>query len=607
MSSDETITAGQVIRRVPNLIARTPDFLKAGRVLNPLRKQMSLGRVIAEAAVRHGDRPALIQDDRSVSYRQFNEQANRIAHFLLSQGIERGDVVALMMENRPEFLICAIGIAKVGAVASLLNTSQTGKVLTHSINLVKPKMVICGGELTGAIDEIRDQLDVRDDRFYCMPDVDTLREQGEVPEGWDNLAAETASQSTANPEVTEQIGRKDELFYIYTSGTTGLPKASITNHERWLAAHAGFGHVIAGMRAHDVFYLTLPLYHATGLLVCWGAVVAGPAAVVLRRRFSASEFWSDIRRYQCTGFGYVGELCRYLLNRPVQPDDADNRVRLMIGNGLRPQIWKQFKERFGIERVLEFYASSEGNVAFLNLFSMDNTIGFGGGNIALVKYDRDADQPVRDEQGHLIPAARGEAGLLIGKVTAATPFVGYTQKEKTEAALLRNVFKEGDSYFNTGDLVKEIGCRHYQFVDRTGDTFRWKGENVSTTELESILASHPQIAEAVVYGVQIPETDGRAGMAAITPDVPESELDLENVLGYLRTELPPYAVPLFLRLRQSMETTGTFKYKKADLKKEAFNPEAADDPLFVLLPGEKTYVPLTADVYEKITNGAYRF
>ena len=607
MSSDETITAGQVVRRVPSLIARTPDFLKAGRILNPLRKQMSLGRVIAEAAARHGDRPALIQDDRSVSYRQFNEQANRVAHFLLAQGIERGDVVALMMENRPEFLICAIGIAKVGAVASLLNTSQTGKVLTHSINLVKPKMVVCGGELTGAIDEIREQLDVADDRFFCMPDVDTLREQGEAPAGWHNLAAETAGQPTDNPAITEQIGRKDELFYIYTSGTTGLPKASITNHERWLAAHAGFGHVVAGMRADDVFYLTLPLYHATGLLVCWGAVVAGPAAVVLRRRFSASEFWTDIRRYQCTGFGYVGELCRYLLNRPAQPDDADNRVRLMIGNGLRPKIWKQFKERFGIERVLEFYASSEGNVAFLNVFNMDNTIGFGGGNIALVKYDRDADQPVRDAQGHLIPAERGEAGLLIGRVTPATPFVGYTQKEKTEAALLRDVFKEGDSYFNTGDLVKEVGFRHYQFVDRTGDTFRWKGENVSTTELESILASHPQIAEAVVYGVQIPETDGRAGMAAITPDVPESELDLDNVLGYLRTELPPYAVPLFLRLRQSMETTGTFKYKKADLKKEAFDPGATDDPLFALLPGEKTYVPLTADVYDKITSGAYRF
>lgn len=607
MSSDDTITAGQVVRRVPSLIARTPDFLKAGRVLNPLRKQMSLGRVIAEAAARHGDRPALIQDDRSISYRQFNEQANRVAHFLLAQGIKRGDVVALMMENRPEFLICAVGIAKVGAVASLLNTSQTGKVLTHSINLVKPKMVICGGELTGAIDEIREQLDVREDRFFCMPDVDTLREQGDVPNGWHNLAAEMASQPTANPEVTKQIGRKDELFYIYTSGTTGLPKASITNHERWLAAHAGFGHVVAGMRADDVFYLTLPLYHATGLLVCWGAVVAGPAAVVLRRRFSASEFWPDIRRYQCTGFGYVGELCRYLLNRPAQPDDADNRIRLMIGNGLRPKIWKQFKARFGIERVLEFYASSEGNVAFLNLFNMDNTIGFGGGNIALVKYDRDADQPVRDEHGRLIPAERGEAGLLIGKVTPATPFVGYTQKEKTEAALLRNVFKEGDSYFNTGDLVKEIGFRHYQFVDRTGDTFRWKGENVSTTELESILASHPQIAEAVVYGVQIPETDGRAGMAAITPDVPESELDLDNVLGYLRTELPPYAVPLFLRLRQSMETTGTFKYKKADLKKEAFDPRATEDPLFVLLPGEKTYVPLMADVYDKITSGAYRF
>ncbi|MGB7289949.1 MAG: long-chain-acyl-CoA synthetase [Candidatus Macondimonas sp.] len=450
-------------------------------------------------------------------------------------------------------------------------------------------------------------MDLPADAYTFMADTDTLKDFGQEPQGYQNLARILSGISDANPPTTANVTKSDFLFYIYTSGTTGMPKASITNHERWLAAHAGFGHVISGMRSDDIFYLTLPLYHATGMLVCWGAVVAGPAAVVIRRRFSASEFWKEIHHYRCTGFGYVGELCRYLLNRPPQPEDAENPVRMMIGNGLRPAIWREFRERFAIDNIYEFYASSEGNVAFLNLFNMDNTIGFGGGNIALVKYDKEADQPVRDAQGHLVPADDGEAGLLLGKITKATPFVGYTQKEKTEAALLRNVFKEGDVYFNTGDLIRHIGCRHYQFVDRTGDTFRWKGENVSTTELESILSSHPHIEEAVVYGVQIPNTDGRAGMAAITPAIPESELDFQGLLAFVRRELPPFAVPIFLRLRQQMETTGTFKYKKTDLKTDGFDVNKVADPLYVWLPGTDRYVLLTLPIYQAIQNGEYRY
>lgn len=299
------------------------------------------------------------------------------------------------MENRPEFLFCAVGIAKVGAVAALINTSQTGKVLSHSINLVKPVAAIVAEELAAPLEAVRGELALPADAFYFMADRDTTRDFGEAPAGYQNLARILAGLSDANPPTTATVTKSDFLFYIYTSGTTGMPKASITNHERWLAAHAGFGHVISGMRSDDIFYLTLPLYHATGLLVCWGAIVSGPAAVVIRRRFSASEFWKDIHHYRCTGFGYVGELCRYLLNCPPRPDDAENTVRMMIGNGLRPTIWREFRQRFGIGNIYEFYASSEGNVAFLNIFNMDNTIGFGGGNIALVKYDKEAEQPVR--------------------------------------------------------------------------------------------------------------------------------------------------------------------------------------------------------------------
>lgn len=606
MSSD-TIHLRHVLGRVPRLIGRVPSFIKAGRVLNPIKNNHSLGAVIENAAQNYPDNPAMFYLDRRVTYREFNEAANQVAHFLIQQGVKKGDVVALMVENRPEFLIHAVGIAKVGAIAALLNTSQTGKVLTHSINLVKPVMAIIGEELIHAIDEVRSDLELAGDRFFFVADADTSKTFGEAPADYGNLPELASRLPKTNPETTKTVEKEDKLFYIYTSGTTGMPKASITNHLRWLAAHAGFGHVISGMRSDDIFYLTLPLYHATGLLVCWGAIVAGPAAVVIRRRFSASEFWRDIHHYRCTGFGYVGELCRYLLNRPPQDDDPDNPVRMMIGNGLRPTIWKEFRRRFDIENIYEFYASSEGNVAFMNIFNLDNTIGFGGGNIALIKYDKDLEQPVRGADGFMVPAAKGEPGLLLGKVTKATPFVGYTQKEKTEAALLRNVFKEGDVYFNTGDLVRDIGCRHFQFVDRTGDTFRWKGENVSTTEVESIIGTYPHLAEAVVYGVQIPNTDGRAGMAALTPGDGVTELDFKALWEYLHQELPHYAMPIFLRLRESMDTTGTFKYKKADLKKEAFNPDEISDPIYVWLPGTHEYVELTHDIYHAIENGEYRY
>jgi len=603
----DIITPAQVLARVPRVIKRIPKLMKAAPIFNPLRHHVSLGSVIEQAARDYPNNPAIIYQDREISYREFNEQANKIANFLISRGIRKGDVVALFMENRPEFLFCAVGIAKVGAVAALLNTSQIGKVLMHSINLVKPKMAIIGEELTAPFDEVRQDLDLPEDQVYFVADCDIRKDYGTPPPGYHNFAALIAAQPATTPPTQAQVGKEDELFYIYTSGTTGMPKASITNHLRWLAAHAGFGYLVSGMQPTDRFYLTLPLYHATGLLVCWGAVVSGPAALVIGRRFSASRFWDDIRKYRCTGFGYVGELCRYLLNQPPRPDDGDNPVRMMIGNGLRPAIWKQFRDRFKIEEIYEFYASSEGNVAFLNIFNLDNTMGFGGGNVALVKYDKETEQPVRGPDGFLIKAEQGEPGLLIGKVTKATPFVGYTQKEKTEAALLRDVFKKGDVYFNTGDLVREVGCRHYQFVDRTGDTFRWKSQNVSTTELESILSMHPQIAEAVVYGVTIPGADGKAGMAAITPSVPASELDFKDIYHYLSRELPAYAVPLFLRLRETIETTVTFKYKKTDLKSDGYDPSKVSDPLYVLLPGAQEYQPLTREIYEAIMRGDYRF
>jgi len=604
MSNADTVALSDVIKSVPGLVKRVPKIGKAAKVLNPKRTNYSMGAAIADISAKHPNNVAIYQDNRKVTYAELNRQANQLAHYLISIGVKKGETVALSMQNRAEFLICVTGIAKAGGVAALLNTSQTQKVLTHSINLVDPVAAIIGEEQLASYKEVRNDLVVPKDKALFVGDWDAFENPGKAPRGYINLAAEMQNQPLSNPVATDAINKTDHLFYIYTSGTTGMPKASITNHERFLAAYGGGG-IFANLSDKDILYATLPLYHATGLLVCWaGGVLNGAGAIVPARKFSASNFWSDVERYQCTAFGYVGELCRYLMNVPEKPDDVNNTIHTIIGNGLRPSIWPQFRKRFGIKNVVEFYASSEGNVAFFNLFNLENTVGFGGGNIALVKYDRDSETPLKDAKGFYIKADKGEPGLMIGEVTKATPFIGYTQKDKTEGALLRDVFKKGDCYFNTGDMLKNIGCMHYQFVDRLGDTFRWKGENVSTTEVENILHGFPGFEDAVVYGVEIPETNGRAGMVSLTPTADAKDLKLEALLSYMKSEMPSYAIPLFIRIKPAMETTATFKYKKSDLKKDGYDPEKVSDALHALIDGK--YQEVTPALFKEINSGKHR-
>ncbi|TNF11593.1 MAG: long-chain-acyl-CoA synthetase, partial [Pseudomonadales bacterium] len=352
--------------------------------------------------------------------------------------------------------------------------------------------------------------------------------------------------------------------------------------------------------------LTLPCYHNNAVTVCWSAALAGGAAIALRRRFSASAFWSDVARYRATCFGYIGELCRYLLNQPVQPAEQNNSLRCMIGNGLRPSIWAEFKQRFGIRQITEFYASSEGNIGFTNVFNFDNTVGYTPATYAIVRYDLENDCVLRDAKGFLHKADKGEAGLLISEISAKWPFDGYTDPAKSESVILRNVFKKGDAWFNTGDLMRDIGCKHAQFVDRLGDTFRWKGENVSTTEVENVLGAFPGVEDAVVYGVEIPATNGRCGMAALRL-TPGSDLDGAALASYLDAELPAYAAPLFIRLLGEVETTGTFKYKKTDLKQAAYDPARSDDPLYVRLPDTAHFQRLDSALHAAIVRQDYRF
>lgn len=606
----DIITIGDVATRLPNFITKVPHILSGLKqaYLRTPASPTGLGIAFEKAVKRNPQGIALLFEDQSYSYRALNEWANQIAHYYLSLGAKKGDVIAVMVENRPELIATIVALAKIGVTIALVNTSQVVKVLAHSINLVNPIAVIAGEEVRAAIDEARPELKVPQDRFHWFADQETRKHAGTAPKEYVNLAQQIDQFPKFNPSTTRTVTGKDGLFYIYTSGTTGLPKAVIFTHSRWTLAYGTYGHIL-NLGKDDVMYVTLPLYHATGVVVCWCGVIAGSATLAVRRKYSTSAFWKDVQKFNASAIGYVGELCRYLIDAPTTELDRAHRVTKMIGNGMRPNIWGKFKERFGVQEVLELYASSEGNVGFSNIFNFDNTVGFSPTPYAIVEFDKEKNELVRDKKGHCKKVKTGEVGLLIGKITSRSPFDGYTDPEKNKSVILKDVFTKGDSYFNTGDLVRDIGFRHAQFVDRLGDTFRWKGENVSTTEVENMVCEYHKIAEAVVYGVEIPNTNGRAGMAAITlVDGEElNEADLSAMVNVFKKCLPSYAIPVFLRVQAKVETTGTFKYQKNKLKEDAFNPAKTSERLLVLLPGATAYCDVNAEIFNNIQNYQYRF
>ena len=398
-------------------------------------------------------------------------------------------------------------------------------------------------------------------------------------------------------------------MYIFTSGTTGMPKAAKIPHRRWMAAARAFGLAGCQAQADSRFYLCLPLFHGTGIICGVGSCLYTGASIFLRRRFSASEFWSDVQTYQTSHFIYVGELCRYLLAQPPCAEERNNPLRKVFGNGLRPDIWDEFKQRFDIERICEFYGSSEGNVSFFNALNKDRTMGLTPATIMLVKYDIDADEIVRDAAGKLIEVTKGEAGLLLGEIDSDFKFDGYTSEDATESKILRDVVKPGDAWFNTGDLIRQqdvgfaLGKAHYQFVDRVGDTFRWRSENVSTNEVAEILNGYAQIEMANVYGVDVPATEGKAGMVALILRQGQA-LDISEFSDFVAANLPHYAQPVFVRVQPEAETTGTFKLLKGELRKQAFHLDQVEDEVYVLPPRATRYQTLDDQLYQSIMDGS---
>ncbi len=574
----------------------------------PLDTQDSFAARFEATVAQFGSRPAIVFEGRELSWRELNALANRYAHVIKDAGLKRGDTASVMMENRIELVASVMALAKLGVAAAMINTSLTGRSLTHCISITGSKLCLFGEERLTAIEDIRADLELSDGAYLFVPDAGAS-----AAPAWSRDLAELSDNAPdSNLVETAEITLGDTVLNIFTSGTTGLPKAAVMSHRRLLLS-ATLSQVV-GLRCDetDRIYLCLPMYHGTGLFLGFGAAALSGACMIVRRKFSTSAFLPEVREHRANCFIYIGELCRFLANSPEQPGDADNPIQKMMGNGLRPDIWMKFKERFGVDRISEFYGSSEGNVAFINMFNKDCTVGTTTIPHTLVKYDVDNDEIVRDASGRSVEVTPGEPGLLLGKITPDTKFEGYTSEEATESKILRDALEEGDAWFNTGDLMRRVdvgfalGFKHYQFVDRVGDTFRWKSENVSTNEVGELILGHPQIAFCNVIGVEVPGAEGRAGLAAMVLREGET-LDLDTFSSHVASELPGYARPVFLRVLPQLDTTGTFKMVKGELRKEGYDPANHSDPLYVLPPGSTSYQPLDEATARNILagNGGY--
>jgi fatty-acyl-CoA synthase len=554
-------------------------IVKATRSItaNPAR---TLGDHLDAWVARSGDKLALWSATERLSYRELAAHSNAYARWALAQGLAKGDTVALMMPNRPEYLAIWLGLARVGVATALVNTNLSGPALAHSLNTVSARAAIIDSAYEDIFAAARGGIDPKTAVwFYGNTDSGPRLDVARVALS----DAPLAGAERRRLEINEVV------LYVYTSGTTGLPKAARITHSRALRAMYAFG---AALKANpdDKAYLCLPMYHTNGGIIGPGLALPFGGSALIRERFSARAFWADVAEQGCTTFVYIGELCRYLLNAPAGPADRVHKMRACIGNGLRPDIFQAFQSRFGLAHVYEFYAATEGNAAMINFDSRPGAIGripkwaLSRFPVDVVAFDHEANAPARGADGHCRPCATDEVGELIAEIRndprlPAARFDGYADEKATQQKVLHNVFKPGDAWFRTGDLVKRDAKNYFYFVDRIGDTFRWKGENVSTTEVAETLQQFPGVQEAVVYGVSVPKHDGRAGMAALVVDS-VATFDLDGLRSFVAERLPAYARPLFLRFRSQIEVTGTFKQRKVELVAEGFDPRRVADPVY---------------------------
>ena len=548
------------------------------------------------------ERRAITFEGGHLTYGEMDGLANRYANWAIDHGLRRGQTVALFMANRADYLPVWYGLSKVGVITALINNNLAGEQLQHCLDISGAAHVITDGDGAPLVEALRAGLK----RHLTVWTLD--RAQGDLRD----LSKALKSCSPLRPDraMREAITAGETALYIFTSGTTGPPKAAKVTHVRAQLYMRGFA---AATNAHqdDRVYIALPLYHATGGLCATGAVLLNGGSMVIKTRFSAHHFWEDVNAEHCTMFVYIGELCRYLLNQPEQAGEKTHSLRLAFGNGLRPEVWEEVRSRFAIPEILEFYGSTEGNVSLFNFDGKPGAIGrvppyvrkrF---NVRLVRFDVETEAPVRGPDGFCQATEPGEVGECIGEIRAheaRAEYAGYADKAASEKKVLHDVFAKGDAWFATGDLMRQDEEGYFYFVDRVGDTFRWKGENVSTSEVADQISALPGVEEATVYGVRVGDLDGRAGMASL---VVRPDFDIAAFAAGVDAKLAAYARPVFVRLQPAIDITGTFKYRKIDLVTDGFDPARITQPLYVREPAAG-YVPVTPEVFAQITSGAMR-
>lgn len=596
--SNSLIRLGRSVRWMLPLAMRGP------------KSHFSAADLVEQRARSRGDAVFVRFEDRELTYRDYNRAANRVAHWALANELGRGDVVALIMQNRPEYLEVWAGLAKAGVTTALANIQLRGHALAHVLGAAGARHVILGAECLEAWQSLGEDTP-GDVQLFVAGDPSTP-EPGALPAGATSLDAATARCDDANPprSVRAQLLGGDPLFYIYTSGTTGLPKAARFSHARWLGG--GMYALLAGFDRDDVMYCPLPLYHTVAGVMAVNAVLSAGGTLALARRFRASRFWDDIVAMRATAFQYVGELPRYLLDQPERESERRHSIRFCVGNGLRPEVWERFRDRFRIPQIVEFYGATESNVSMVNLDDRVGSVGKPavGMQAELARYDVARGEHLRDANGLLALCGTDEVGELIGRIskgrTVAGTFEGYTSKEASDKKILRDVKKPGDRWFRSGDLLRRDADGYYYFVDRIGDTFRWKGENVSTQEVADAVAEFPGVEICAAYGVPVPGADGRAGMAALRMH-DDAVIDGERLYAHVERALPAYARPAFVRVIEAPDITATFKIRKAGLEREGYDSKAIADRILYRDDEYRAYLPLSPEVADRIREGRARF
>lgn len=555
-------------------------------------------RLLDRCADHYPNEIALAYLDERYRYRELRARADQYAGFFADQGIRKGDTVAINIDNRPDFLFVFHGLQRLGAIAALINTNLSGIPLAHVVRIAKAKLLVFGSEHADKLEALVKEIPELD----LSNNVFVQQESPSAPLcGARSLNAAVDDASTARlPHLP--FDAKEHCVYIYTSGTTGLPKAAVMTHYKLAGAGAMAGHVLHRVSPGELIYVTLPLYHSNALMLGWTAALGTGAGIALRRKFSASEFFPDVRRFGAKSFVYIGELCRYLVNSPQRDGERIHQLRGCIGNGMRPDVWEAFQKRFGIPIIREFYGATEGTAVLINFTGRPGMIGKLTPGIAVVKCNPESGEPIRDARGFCERVAPDETGLLLGVISKLSAFDGYLDREATQKKIMTDVFRRGDRYFDTGDLVKLHEERWVSFVDRVGDTFRWKGENVSTNEVAELMNAGPGVVESNVYGVEIAGCEGRAGMASIHV---ANGFDPDALARFVVEQLPAFQRPLFIRVKQKeIEVTGTFKHQKVKARSEGFDPAQVEDPLYYL--ARDAYRPIDEAVFRSIESGEIR-